>query len=431
MEQDPQYRKIAAAVVVVVGLLATIVLAATVMNTSPTQVSAPSTLLGVPAFDGNRTEPSAFYDVPTESVADLNPGTVIKSEPIAEAPEGIVAQRFVYVSQTADGDNQAVSGLYVTRAGPEPGPNGRPLVTLAHGTTGNSPGCGVSLAPFTPGSTGYPTWDLTIAGLVGSGFAVVATDYANLGVPGVPDYITMKGEGADVLNAARAAYRLDRTGLDRSKTAIMGHSQGGHAALSAAYIAPDYAPELSIKGTIAMAPALFPPAPVLRTFIAQNPDDDAAGFLSFLSYIVQSWSDNFPDQIAPQDIFTEKGLAASEAGQRTCLTQTAEQFKGPKKDFINSDLPDSIVQLAADNFPVYEKYAHPLLIQQGLKDVVVVPGVNIAAARTFCEQGSVVNLQTFPADEHSTLLLTGKADATSWLQDRFNNVPVRSDCEAM
>jgi pimeloyl-ACP methyl ester carboxylesterase len=429
--QDPQYRKVTAAVVVVIGLLATIALAATVMNTSPTQVSAPSALLGVPAFEGRYTTPSAFYEVPAESVAELNPGTLLRSETIAEAPEGINAQRFIYVSQTATGENQAVSGLYVNRAGPEPGPNGRPLVALAHGTTGNAPGCGVSIAPFTPGSTGYTTWDLIISGLVGAGFAVVATDYANLGVPGIPDYITMEGEGADVLNSVRAAYQLDRVGLDRSKTAIMGHSQGGHAALSAAYIAPDYAPELSLKGTIAMSPALFPPAPILGSFITQNPDDDASGFLSFLSYIVQSWSANFPDQVQPADIFTDKGVAASEAAQQTCLTETVELFKGPKKDFVKAELPDSIVQLAANNFPVYEAYTHPLLIQQGLADDVVVPGVNIAAARTFCEQGSEVNLQTFPADQHSTVLLTGKADATRWLQDRFNSVPVRSDCEAM
>jgi len=431
MEQSPQYRRGAAAMVVAGGLAATVLMGATVLNTSPTQVSAPETLLGVSAFKGSLTPPPAFYDVSAAEAQDLPPGTVLRSEPVADAPAGIVATRFIYVSQTAGGENQPVSGLYVTRAEPAPPPDGRPLVALAHGTTGNSPGCGLSIAPFTPGSTGYSTWDLMISGLVGSGFAVVATDYSNLGTPGVPNYLTMAGEGADVLNSARAAYRLDRTGLDRGKTAIIGHSQGGHSALSAAYIAPDYAPELSLKGTVAVAPALFPPAPVLKQFILSAPDDDAAAFLSFVSYIVQSWAANFPDRIQLDEVFTPKGIAASNAAQQVCLSDGIELFRGPKKDFVKPDLPSSILQLAADNFPVYQRYEHPLLIQQGLEDVTVVPGVNIAAARTFCEQRSEVDLETYPADAHSTVLFTGEADAISWLRDRFQGLPMQSDCGAM
>ena len=37
--------------------------------------------------------------------------------------------------------------------------------------------------------------------------------------------------------------------------ASLGHSQGGHAALWASYLADDYAPELRDVGTAALAPA--------------------------------------------------------------------------------------------------------------------------------------------------------------------------------
>jgi pimeloyl-ACP methyl ester carboxylesterase len=305
-------------------------------------------------------------------------------------------------------------------------------VAVEHGTTGIAPGCGVSIAPFTPGSVGFGTWDRIVSGLVGAGFAVVATDYANLATPGVPNYLTMRGEGADVLNAIRAAFELDRDGLDRGNVGLLGHSQGGHAALSAAYIAPEYAPELSIKGTVALAPAIFPPAPLLKTFITSGMDKKASGFLSFTADIVNSWAANYPGKISLEDVYTPEGVKAAELALTKCQDTLYEAFDaGPKKDFVKPDLPDSVVELAGENFPIYQRYAQPLLIQQGLEDATVVPSVNIAAARTFCELGSQVNLQTYPGDVHSSLLYTGEAQAIDWLRERFADLPVDSDCEAL
>ncbi|MFI0433116.1 MAG: alpha/beta fold hydrolase [Candidatus Nanopelagicales bacterium] len=432
MEQTPRHRTVVAALVAVLGLVATVILGATALDTSPTQVSAPHELVGLAEFSGEKAiAPSAFYNVPAAEYDGLAPGSVIKAEPIADAPAGIQAQRLVYVSQTAGGQNNAVSAMYVTRSDPSPGPNGRPLVVVAHGTTGIAPGCGISIAPFTKGSSGFGTWDQIIAGLVGAGFAVVATDYANLGVPGTPDYLTMRGEGADVLNSARAVLDLDRDGIDRGNVGLLGHSQGGHAALSAAYIAPEYAPELSIKGTVAIAPALFPPAPVLKTFITAGMDQPASGFLGFTADIVNSWAANYPGQISLEDVYTPAGVEAARVALTQCQDAVSAAFSGPKKDYVKPDLPDSIVTLAQQNFPIYAKYAQPLLIQQGLEDTTVVPSVNLAAARTFCEQGTELNLETYPGDVHSSVLYTGEAQSISWLRDRFDDQPLASDCGAL
>lgn len=428
MNHTPGYRRTMAAIIVIVGIVATILLGSTVLNTSPTQVAAPQALIGLPEFEGRQSPQTDFYQVPADFNADLAPGTLLSSQPIEEAPDGIRAERIIYVSQTAQGDSLPVSGYFVTRESPSNEPAGRPLVAVAHGTTGIAPGCGVSQAPFTPGSTGFGTWDQIISGLVGAGFSVVATDYANLGVPGVPNYLTMDGQGHDVLNSIRAAYALDRAGLNTAATALLGHSQGGHAALSAAYIAPDYAPEISLQGTVAIAPALFPPAPVIKQFIGASPDEDAASFLAFVSNIVTSYSESFPGQLSPDQVFTEKGLAANAVGNTKCQDALNDAFEGPKGDFLLPDLPNSIVTLAGQNFPVYEKYKQPVLIQQGLEDTTVVPAVNIAAARTFCAFGSEVNLQTYPEDVHSTVLYTGQAGALAWLLDRFAGTPVTSDC---
>ncbi|MDQ1304354.1 MAG: hypothetical protein QG671_181 [Actinomycetota bacterium] len=430
MKQSSNYRVTVAALVVVLGLIATLGLTFTVLNPSPTQVSAPHSLTSLPEFAGtDQVMPSAFYTPPAGLPDDLAPGTVIKSEPIAGAPTGIKAFRILYVSQTNSGVNNVVSAMYAVRTTPAAAPNGRPLVSLAHGTTGNSPGCGVSMAPFQRGSTGFGTWDQLMSGLIGAGYAVVATDYANLEVTGTPDYISMNGEAHDVLNAARAAYQFDPGSLDKSQLALMGHSQGGHAALSSAYVAPEYAPDLSIKGTIAVAPALFPPAPLLKTFIQSGPDSQTDGyFLGFVSYVVNSWAANYPGQVKLSDVFTPKGVAAAQVGEQKCLKGTAQAFAGRKGDFVSAEIPNSLLAVAQQNFPIYEKYTQPLLIQQGLEDTTVVPAVNIAAARTFCLQGSNVKLQLYPSDVHSSVLYTGQPDALAWLSDRFAGLPAKSNC---
>jgi pimeloyl-ACP methyl ester carboxylesterase len=59
-----------------------------------------------------------------------------------------------------------------------------------------------------------------------------------------------------VLDALRALRTLVTTGLS-DKSVIVGHSQGGHAALSALALSPTYAPDLTIAGTATYSPLWF------------------------------------------------------------------------------------------------------------------------------------------------------------------------------
>jgi pimeloyl-ACP methyl ester carboxylesterase len=70
----------------------------------------------------------------------------------------------------------------------------------------------------------------------------------------VHPYLVGHSEGAACsTSSARAASPTPPSRAD-SPVVIYGHSQGGHAALMAAEIAPTYAPELDVVGTIAAAP---------------------------------------------------------------------------------------------------------------------------------------------------------------------------------
>ncbi len=429
MGQSPTVRRRAAAITVVVGVLATFVLGVTSLDPSPTRYSAPQSLTELAEFSGNLQVPGGpFYTAPSPIPVNRTPGSLLKSERINDAPEGITAYRLLYTSQTAAGEPNVVSGFFAVRTGPPPGPNGRPLVAVAHSTTGIAPDCGISQAPFTPGSTGYGTWAPIMSGMIGAGFAVVATDYANLGVANTtPNYLIQKGQAYDVLNSLRAAKQLAVDQIDVSKIAIFGHSQGGHAVMSAAYEAPRYAPELAISGTVALAPAFNPPAPMLNKFLGAAPDEPNPGALADLSNAANSLVANYPGQFELSDVFTEKGIEAAKVGLTKCQYAIREAFSGPKKDYLKANASMNL-KLVQENSPIYAQYTIPLLIQQGLLDTAVAPGFVLAAARTFCQQGSDVTLQTFPADGHFTLLYTGAPDAIAWMQDRFEGKPTQSSC---
>ena len=56
-----------------------------------------------------------------------------------------------------------------------------------------------------------------------------------------------------MLDMVRAARKLDRRSARR--VVIAGHSQGGHAALWARRSRASWTPELTVRGTVAFAPA--------------------------------------------------------------------------------------------------------------------------------------------------------------------------------
>lgn len=130
----------------------------------------------------------------------------------------------------------------------DPPAEGHPVVVNAHGTVGLDDPCRLSGTVSGAG----------LAGLFGGRGAIgVAPDYPGLGGPGLHRYLDARSEGTSVLDAVRAALQLARwRGLRSSgRAAVVGLSQGGHAALSAAALHSRYAPELDLRAFAAAGPA--------------------------------------------------------------------------------------------------------------------------------------------------------------------------------
>jgi alpha/beta superfamily hydrolase len=234
---------------------------------------------------------SAFYQPPSP-LPGTQHGDAIWSRPLTGSPVLPSAARnelILYRTRTPDGRDVAVSGMLAVPKGTPPA-GGWPVISWAHGSTGDGVLCTPSLdGPGEPEHSYLGPIDPVLDSFVKHGFAVVQTDYTGEGTPGVQPYLDGASEARDVIDIVRAARQVEPSLSTRWVAA--GHSQGGHSALFATSLSQSYAPDLQNLGGVAMAPVsdlpdlityastLATPTPafaVVALFIAGEADLDPA-----------------------------------------------------------------------------------------------------------------------------------------------------------
>lgn len=133
-----------------------------------------------------------------------------------------------------------------------------PVIVVAHGTVGQAPACPPSQESPTADATylaelGYP--------LVGAGYAVILPDYAGYAGFGAAHnppsgYHDAADEAFSTLDAARALRNL-QPALFTDDVILVGHSQGGHAVLSALASNAAHGSGGTLAGVVAYAPSWF------------------------------------------------------------------------------------------------------------------------------------------------------------------------------
>src|SRR3954451_3760875 len=198
----------------------------------------------------------ALAAAPSAHAATPKHGQLLQSRKLTGEPALTSAGKnwlVKYRSVGVDGKAITVSGTVSLPKGKAP-KNGWPVISYDHGTTGIADQCAPSRdATDNPAhlynSYVYPLLNRWLK----AGYAVVRTDYQGLGTAGAHQYLVGVAEGRSTLDIVRAAHSLDKRISNRF--AIAGHSQGGHAALWAARLAPSWTPELKLGATVAFAPA--------------------------------------------------------------------------------------------------------------------------------------------------------------------------------
>ncbi|MFI5498910.1 lipase family protein [Nocardia asteroides] len=151
-----------------------------------------------------------------------------------------------YRTEGPTGGQINAAGLVLLPDSPPPA-GGYPVVAWDHGTSGLGPQCGIT--------TNKAVHERALLrSFLDRGWAVVAPDYLGLsaGSDTVHPYLHTRTEATATIDLVRAA-RAAEPALSAT-WAVVGGSQGGHAALATGNLAGDYAPELDFRGTVALAP---------------------------------------------------------------------------------------------------------------------------------------------------------------------------------
>ncbi|HUY86232.1 MAG TPA: alpha/beta fold hydrolase [Acidimicrobiales bacterium] len=397
-------------------------------SSNPTQKASPTIASSVAWSSPGPSTVGSFYDPP----ADMKPapqGTLIREQVVTGVP-GVPSEaklwRVLYHSRTIAGADIAVSGYVVIPTSAAPS-GGRPIITWAHGTTGVARICAPSLFSNASDASGiYLAPDLTQ--YIQSGYIVAATDYQGLGGPTVHPYLVGQSEGQNVLDAALAAGHLPGASAS-NKVIIVGHSQGGHSALFAGQLAPQYTPSLNVLGTVAIAP-LTEVATALPLALQMGANESA-----LLVSAAYAWSNTYSD-LPMNSIFDSSAIPTIDKLETTtCENQVSKGLAKlpPNKILLTSFASNSaLVKHLAENSPGSVHTQSPILILQGAADTTI---PDILAEMFEKNQCPAVNdnmaLRLYPGATHGTVLKASSSDMLSWISDRFAGTPAATGCSAI
>ena len=361
--------------------------------------------------------PDAFYDPPSD--VPHKPGELLRSEPLKDVvlPAGVRGWRVLYATTVDDSTPATAVATLFAPTDPPAGP--RPVIAWEHGTTGLMQRCMPSLVSLP--TKGIPWRDR----IVSAGWVVVATDYSFAEKGGPHPYLIGEGEARAVLDSVRAARQMSELTLDK-RMVVWGHSQGGHAALWAGIIGPRYAPDLEIRGVVAIAPSAN-----IKNVLAMNVQMDKL----FGPYLAQSYSRFYPGITFEQAIRPE-ALDAARQIVDLCdflpedlqrIKALAATFDGPALAMSsNKALQARLEQNTADG-PIQA----PVVIAQGLSDIVVPPSATDAHVEECCSAGQRIEYWTFAGRDHLTIIqpdIPLRELLIRWTAARFANEPQASGC---
>jgi len=404
-----------------IGLATLLVLLAGPGCNRPKRASSESSAAPTPHDVGARITshaPDGFYDPPSDM--SHQPGTLLRSEPLKDVilPTGIRGWRILYATTVDDSTPATAVATVFAPSDPPAGP--RPVIAWEHGTTGLLQKCMPSL--LSAPTKGIPERDRVVM----AGWIVVATDYSFAERGGPHPYLIGEGEARATLDSVRAARQMSGLTLDK-RTVVWGYSQGGHAALWTGIVGPRYAPDLEILGVVAIAPAAN-----VKNILAMNVAMDKRSG----PYIALSYSRFYPDITFEQAVRPEAldaarqmvnlcGFVPPEDSER--IEALAATFDGPSlATSSNKALQARLEQNTADG-PIQA----PVVIAQGLSDIVVPPSATDAFVAERCSAGQRLEYWTFAGRDHLTIIQPGtplRELLIRWTTARFANEPPAAGC---
>lgn len=324
-----------------------------------------------------------------------------------EAPEGVRAWTVEYASQTIHGTPTTVTGWVAI---PEV-QDTMPILAWAHPTAGLADACAPSqLGGRTP---------FDFAPELEAGWAVVATDYEGLGGPGLHPYLVGESEARSIFDIARAARELDgRVGTDLM---LWGFSQGGHAVLSAAALAPELAPDLDVVGTAAVAPAVdlegWPPVAL------------GTSQQGYIVAIVTAYAATYGLDLS--DVLTPNAIELLEEVETSCVDPTlygVSRLTAGGAFVVDPSQSEPWATLLTENSPEFSTIDSPVLLVLGDEDELWPIDLLPLILDRMCIAETPVASSIFLGEGHQSVNGAARGTIHSFLVERIEQQEFVSDC---
>lgn len=346
------------------------------------------------------TSASAEVEVTTGGTS-LKAGQLVsvsenRLNPLSSASENHLV---AYVSTSFNGENTVVYGQVSLPTSPAP-EGGYPVISWANGTTGFAPQCAPSLVDS------YA--DEYLNAWLDRGYAVLRTDYEGWGAAGPRPLVHGRSNANTVADIVAAAHQLSDRLSD--EWLVVGHSEGGGAALWNAALSDRTGSDFPLKGVIAIAPI----GPGILHFMEGAANDGFIHQLAqpFVSVTVLA-AQTVDPSIDLSKLVAEPMQPQVEAARHECLMKLRELPQLEKGDYLNAGADfDKLAAFLNEQDPSSLELKVPAFIVQATNDqTTVTPTTTGQMIDDLCKNGAVLAYEEYAEEDHISVIAASQEDA--------------------
>jgi pimeloyl-ACP methyl ester carboxylesterase len=323
-----------------------------------------------------------------------------------------------YISTSFNGQPVTVNGLIAfPKTAPPKG--GYPVLSWGSGTTGFAPQC-------TPSATVNPTRDAYLNEWLKRGYVVLQTDYEGWGGDtGHRPLLHGKSNASALTDIVTAAHHYSHQ--LSNQWIVVGHSEGGGAALWVAGLSDQVSEKYPLKGAIAIAPV----GPGIKDFMDNALHGGVVHAQPFLSVTVLAAN------VIDPTIDLEKLLKAPmkpqvEKARSACLAPLFELKQLQPGAYLNASTDyDKVVNfLKKDQDPSALRMKVPVSIIQGSEDeTTVTPSTTSKMVSSLCSQGAAVEYHQYSGETHRSVIPASQEDAFDFAKRVFSDQKTQNVCK--
>ncbi|MGB6071130.1 MAG: lipase family protein [Rhodococcus sp. (in: high G+C Gram-positive bacteria)] len=364
---------------------------------------------------------SAVFAAPSSAAPSITQGIgdVVSTRDLPRElwiPGAASAEVLTYVTTDTFGDKALSTGTVFLPPGTAP-EGGWPVISWAHGTSGLGDACAPSVTGPASAERDLPY----LANWLAQGYAIVASDYAGLGTPGLPAYLDGRTTAHNVVDMVKAGRNYSED-LSRSWVTV-GQSQGAGAAIYTARYATEFGgPDLDYRGAVGTGTPAYIEKLVSIGGPGVPPVELPAGLTAYVAYIGASLRYAHPE-LGLDNILTPLGKKYADLAETTCVWDFEAQLDGVTiGDFFTAPLTGlpNFTAVLDDYMAMPETgFDKPFFMGNGVQDIDVPFPTTAAYVARLTANGEPVTFRVYNTD-HSGAFVQSQADTIPFVAQLFH-----------